>query len=735
MYAKVIVDIAHANVDRVYDYTVPPEMNLRVGMRVEVPFGAQAVEGIVIGLAEKTELPDARLKAVCGPLEDFCALTEEQIALAGYIRAQYHTTLAQALRLMIPAQIRGGRVSAKHRNYTQLAVFGQALLAARQTLLKKDGTPRFPKQIEIIDRLKTGGKAILTAELNASAVKSLEKKGFVQTMPMEVERQPFLADVPLADDFVLTEKQSEVLACIRTSPKRRFLLHGVTGSGKTEIYIRVIRDCLKNGKTAILLVPEISLTPQTYLFLKRRFAEEIAVFHSGLSAGERYDEWMKVKRGQAKIVLGARSAVFAPLEHIGAIIVDEQHESSYKADNYPKYTAQEIAEKRCELAGAVLILGSATPDIATYYAAQQGEYELLKMPERLFSLPMPQVDIVDMRAELQRGNRSVVSGELYRELETTLAQGKQAMLFLNRRGYSTFVMCRSCGYTVMCGACDVTMTYHKAQDVLKCHYCGRTLPVSKMCPQCGKPHLKYFGTGTQQIEEQIRAMFPAARVLRMDLDTMGNKDAHLRAFEEFSQKKADILIGTQMITKGFDFEDVRVSAVLAADTMLNFPDYRSAERAFCQITQIAGRAGRKQRGRVILQTYHPEHYAVRYASSHDYEGFYRHEIALRRLAQLPPFTAFVQIQFSGEKEEQVLAALKDFIGRLKTVLLPYKNAIISVRAAEAAVKRIRNMQRYHILIHLRNTEKNMMDSIYRLVSSVTYQNVLTGIDLNPVNMV
>ncbi len=734
MYAKVIVDITHTQVDKVFEYLIPQQMNIMAGMRVAVPFGKMGeTEGVVIGLTESSAYPPEKIKQILRPLDDFCALTQEQLKLAEFISQKYNTTLAGALRFMLPAQVRGGRVSAKTQKQVRLALEGDQLFEAEESLKKKDGTVKFPKQLETIKFLKTHETAPLS-QLNASAVKTLEKKGIVEVVELQIARLPFEKAVKRTEDFALTSKQSQVLDEILSSGKKNFLLHGVTGSGKTEIYIRIIRECLNKGKTAILLVPEISLTPQTYQFLKQRFEEEIAVFHSGLSAGERFDEWMKVKRGEAKIVMGARSAVFAPLENIGVIIIDEEHETSYKADHYPKYTAHEIAQKRCELQDAFLILGSATPQVSTYYHAQRGAFQILKMPNRLFDLQLPSVEIVDMCAELKQGNRTAVSGRLYDELERTLKNGKQAMMFLNRRGYSTFVMCRSCGYVVKCDSCDVTMTYHKSQDILKCHYCGRIKTPETTCPECGKPHLKYFGTGTQQIEEQVSQFFPQARLLRMDLDTMTTKDAHLKIFERFAAHEADILIGTQMITKGFDFKDVTLSAVLAADTMLNIPDYRSAERTFSHITQIAGRAGRKEPGTVILQTYNPQHYAIQYAKYHDYEGFFHEEIALREMAMLPPFSTYLQIQFSGEKEERVIGAVKDFIRRLKTVLLPHKNDIISIRASESAIKRIRDMERYHILIHLKNNNPDMISEIFKIFNQAKYETVLTGIDINPANM-
>ena len=730
MFASVIVDVAHTSVDRIFEYKVPQGITVEPGTRVLVPFGGnKTIEGIVIEVSETAEYQLDKIKELLKSMEDFSALTAEQIALAKFVQKRYNTTLASALRLMIPAQLRKGRVSEKKKKICRLVLKDHALDVFIKTLYSKKGEIKSPKQLEVINKLSKGNE--LLSDLPESAVKSLVKKGAVEIEESKVNRSPFTNNVPLIEDYALSSQQVEVLEKIKKyGVGKPFLLHGATGSGKTEIYIRIIRDCMQNGKTAIMLVPEISLTPQTYTFLKQRFSCDIAVFHSGLTAGERFDEWMKVKRGKAKIVLGARSAIFSPLENIGAIIIDEQHESSYKADSFPNYSAIEIAEQRAGVNGALLIMGSATPDIETYYAAEQGKYVLLKMPERLFGLPLPVVETIDMREELKRGNRSILSGKLYEALKNVIAKGEQSMLFLNRRGYSTFVMCRSCGHTVYCDTCDVTLTYHKAQDILKCHYCGREKKVGSICPECGKPHLKFFGTGTQQVEECVKKMLPDARVMRMDIDTMGAKDAHLKAFEDFSGGKADILIGTQMITKGFDFGKVTLSAVLAADTMLNFPDYRSAEYCFSQITQIAGRAGRKGSGRVILQTYNPEHYAVRYASKHDYENFFKHELSLRKMAKMPPFSVFIKIQFSGDKQDEVISSVKDFINRLKTVLLPRKDDIISIRASESAIKRINNMYRYHVLINLYK-RGDALDEVFKIFTDTKYKGVLTGIDINP----
>ena len=728
MYVQVIVDISHTQVDKLFEYAVPPDMQVCVGQRVEVPFTTKTVEGIVLQCEKTPSIDPKKIKTIVRVLEPYPAVSEEQIALARTIKERYQTTFAAALRLMIPNSLRGHKTREKTQTYVYLDTEKQDLALA--SVQKADGSVRYAKQFEVLNRL-IQEPLVRSSELNPSALKTLIKKGFVRQKRERVFRDAFDMPVQKIPDYTLSAEQQKAFDTIMARPGGQYLLHGVTGSGKTEIYIRVIREMLKAGKTAILLVPEISLTPQTYRFLAQRLTCGIAVFHSGLSDGERLDEWEKVVRGDAKVVLGARSAVFAPLKNLGAVIIDEEHENSYKADHYPKYTAHEIARLRCKTFGAKLILGSATPSIGVYHAAMTGEYTLLRLKNRLFGLNLPQVRVVDMREELKKGNRSVISAALAKSLERTLAQNKQAMLFLNRRGYSTFVMCRACGYTVQCDACEVTMTYHKAENVLKCHYCGRTKPVTNICPVCGKPYLKYFGTGTQQIEEQVQKMFPEARIIRMDLDTMTHKGAHLKVFDDFSAHRADILIGTQMITKGFDFKNVALSAVLAADTMLNIPDYRSAERTFMHITQIAGRAGRADAGEVILQTYNPAHYAVQFAREHDYEGFYAQEIALRKTAKLPPFSRFVQIQFSGKNEEDTIAAVKDFLRKLNTQTRACREELLSIRANASPIRRINEMARYEIFLSLtKAADSGTMKVIKELFANTQYPGVLVGMDID-----
>ncbi len=731
MYARVIVDISHAKVDKFFEYIVPEGMEIKVGSRVRVPFANKTIDGFVLELSDACDFDKAKIKQVSCVLNPLTALEEDQIALAQYLKEKYNTILAAALRLMLPAQVR--KNTAREKRQKVVFLVRERLLEAKKGLYAKNGSVKYPRQMEVLQALDNHD-GLPAKTLNSSALKSLLKKGFVLIAEEKVERLAFPHKVNREKDFSLTQQQKRALWEILKDPGGLFLLHGVTGSGKTEVYIRLIRDCLSKNKSAIMLVPEISLTPQTYLFLKRRFSEEIAVFHSGLSAGERLDEWLRVKQGRAKIVLGARSAVFAPVHNLGALIIDEAHENSYQSDNYPNYTALEIAEQRCRLTGATLVLGSATPSVETYYAAKQGRYKLLKMPERMFGLCLPHVQIADMREEIKKGNTGAVSGVLYNEIDKTLKLGKQAMLFLNRRGFSTFVMCRSCGYTVRCSACDVTMTYHRNPGVLKCHYCGRTQTETHICPECGKPYLKYFGMGTQQVEDEVQKLFPGVRVIRMDLDTMTTKDAHNKVYNDFIKNKADILIGTQMITKGFDFENVRLSAVIAAETMLNIPDYRSAERAFMLMTQVAGRAGRKEPGEVVLQTYHPDNYVIRHTQNHDYEGFYEEEISLRKLANLPPFTAMIHLLFSGKDENRTIDAVRDFLRKINAVMGADKGDIISVRAGEAPIKRINQMSRYVIDLMMKKNNETGIKKILQLFRRAAYDDVMVGIDMNPMNL-
>lgn len=708
VYADVIVDINSAALDRVFTYALPDGVEWTMGMRVEVPFGARRVEGYIIALRSNTELAPEKIRQVLRPLEDYGALDASQIELAKYMRAQCKCTLSAALRLMIPAQMRGERVRVKVRRMARLRIAGPELDDAIES------QSRAPRRREILMKLRDLGGSAPVSELpgGAEALKRLVEAGVVELSEAESLRVPTVLDSGATGAKPeLTRDQRNALAQLEPALDTggRFLLHGVTGSGKTEVYMRLIEKLLERGRTAILLVPEISLTPQMAQRFTERFGRNCALLHSHLSAGERFDEWRRIRRGDARVVIGARSAVFAPVSDLGAIIIDEEHEASYMADKYPSYDARDIARKRCELSGALLLLGSATPSVATYMRTLPGvkpenRLELVEMLSRANHRALPSVSIVDMRSELLRGNRSIFSGELKRALEDTFSAGEQAILFLNRRGYSTFVSCRACGYVEKCDNCDVTLTYHQYDGMLHCHYCGAERRPHTVCPSCGSPYIKYFGVGTQKVEEELRTLFLGVGTVRMDADTTSGKDAHARLLSEFGRGTAQALIGTQMVAKGLDFPRVTLVGVIAADTSLNLPDYRAFERTFQLITQAAGRAGRADKpGRVIVQSYEPDHYAIQLAAAQDYRAFFTQESNRRRQGLYPPFTIIARLLVEGREPAQVIETATGLERRFQEFLdgdARMKRQIVQMRAMEAPLRLIRGMTRWQVFVKL-----------------------------------
>jgi primosomal protein N' (replication factor Y) len=741
MFAKVIVDVAHSSVDRIFEYRIPADMMISEGYRVLVPFGHgnKAIEGYTIGITENCGYDERELKEILRPMEMYPALTKGQIHLAEWIRDYYHTALCIALRLMFPAELRGERIREKRDIIVSLiSQDHENLMKSFHTL---DGRIKAKNKLALFVVLKDKGTVLLREipePLRASVTVAI-REGWAQKHEIESNRKPYEGVAAANTDFALTPWQQDALEKIKNGVHTdgRFLLHGVTGSGKTEVYIRAIQYALQLGKTAILLVPEISLTPQMVEMFKGRLREEIAVQHSGLTAGQRFDEWRKIRKGHSRVVIGARSAIFAPVENLGIVILDEEHETSYRSDIHPKYQTHEIALKRAQLEHCALVLGSATPSVETYYSAQQGQYVLLNMPKRLFDLELPRVIVADMREEIKKGNRTIFSGILFEAIQNTLHKKKQVMLFINRRGYSTFVMCRGCGYVEYCDNCAVTMTYHSSTEMLKCHYCGRSRPVSNICPECGKPYLKYFGIGTQKVEEETRKLFPQAKVLRMDQDTMQKKEAHIKIYESFKNREADILIGTQMIAKGFDFGSVSLVGVIAADTSLRFPDYRSAERTYQLIEQVSGRAGRKEEGSVVVQTYAADHYAVKFAANHDYTGFYEQEVRIRSQSFLPPFGEFIRFIFSGVDEAAVKSCAEDFRTGLAEEIQEYKERILLFEIGLAPIKRIEGKTRYQILLKILkdSTAKSIHSILYEYTKNKKYTECIFGMEINPLNMI
>lgn len=584
----------------------------------------------------------------------------------------------------------------------------------------------------------TSSEVIALAESSLGPLKSLQKKGLLEEKFLEVERNPLVEtlsfDLPLKLNFEQEASLELISQVYKLGEGKTILLHGVTGSGKTEIYLQAISNVLQDGKQAIVLVPEISLTPQTLERFRKRFGSQIAVLHSHLSLGERYDQWRKIREGKVNIVIGARSALFAPLPNLGIIIIDEEHESSYKQEENPKYHARAVARKRVELVGGILVLGTATPSIETYYRAQTGDYIYTQLSSRVDDRPLPEVEVVDMRLELQQGNRSVFSTGLVQAIEDRLDKGEQTILFLNRRGFSTFVLCRECGLVLNCPHCAVSLTYHSKGNLLKCHYCHYQEKVPDICPRCQSRYIRYFGTGTQKVEEELYKKFPHARILRMDMDTTRKKDAHKEMLGKFAAREVDILLGTQMIAKGLDFPLVTLVGVITADTLLNFSDFRGAEKTFQLLTQVAGRAGRGNLvGKVIVQTYCPDHYSITSAQQHDFLAFYQQEIEYRRQLEYPPFSYLANIIIKGEEEKITIDKAEKIAHQLR--LLVQDTQILG--PIPAPLSKIKKQYRWQLILKNRNLDalrvdlKNWWNS---LNSGYLLDQVGIIIDIEPVGM-
>ncbi len=747
-YAQVIVDIAHSKVDRVFSYAVPEDMDIGVGQRVLVPFGRGDVqkEGYVVSLSGQVDLDKSKIKSIAGLADGFAAILSDQIELALWMAKTYRCLLVDALRLMIPSQMRRNRVRPKTLGVARIALSDEEYDRI-YTQLSGIGARKAPAQAQTVQLLRQVG-SMAVSDLYAflpsarGALAQLKKKGIVAVEDTPSRRIPYKSmSKDMYKRHILSDKQKEALHAIEnTKPGRMLLLHGATGSGKTEIYLCAIERALDKGESAIVLVPEIALTPQTVARFRSRLGDLIAVLHSRLSPGERYDEWRRIRNGEATVVIGPRSALFAPIQNLGLIVIDEEHETSYHSEQRPQYYAHDVACHRAQQSGAVVVLGSATPSVETYQKCTGGEIGLVTMPERFGIHGLPKVQLVDMRDELVKGNRSVFSAVLYRGMEDALSNGEQIMLFINRRGYASFMMCRGCGHVFECPCCDISLTYHRARNRqwLKCHYCGHSEQVPKVCPKCGKPYLKFFGMGTQQVEEQVRERFPAARILRMDYDTTRGKDAHLKILQAFGTHEADILIGTQMIAKGLDFKNVTIVGVMAADASLYLPDYRSAERTFSLIMQVAGRAGRDRLpGRVVVQSYNPRHFAIEAAVAQDYLAFYRQEIQYRRMAQYPPFAVFWQLLFVGDDTNRCLMALRSSEEVVKSLLQDYGVQPILMESGDAPVGRIKGQTRMRILLKLKQDPKTepLRQALYDAFSNAQFDGCAFALTCNPLSMI
>ncbi|WP_368298444.1 primosomal protein N' [Cytobacillus firmus] len=573
--------------------------------------------------------------------------------------------------------------------------------------------------------------------ITSSTLKGLLQKGLLGQKDVEIYRNPFGdREFERTEPLSLTEEQRKaiipILNSIEDNRHETFLLYGVTGSGKTEVYLQSIQRVLEDGKEAIVLVPEISLTPQMVKRFKGRFGDQVAVMHSGLSAGEKYDEWRKIQRKEVKVVVGARSAIFAPFENLGIIIIDEEHETSYKQEENPRYHARDAAIKRAENHNCPVVLGSATPSLESFARAQKGVYHLLTLENRMNNQALPAVDIIDMREELREGNRSMFSRKLLEKIKDRLGKKEQIVLFLNKRGHSSFVMCRDCGYVINCPHCDISLTYHRYNQQMKCHYCGYEASVPNACPECESEHIRYFGTGTQKVEEELAKILPEAKVIRMDVDTTSRKGAHEKLLDQFQEGHADILLGTQMIAKGLDFPNITLVGVLSADTMLHLPDFRSSEKTFQLLTQVSGRAGRHElEGEVIIQTYTPEHYSIELAGEQDYDKFYDREMMVRKIHRYPPFFYISLVTVSHEELMKAVSVTEKITQYIQSKLSAES---IVLGPVASPIPRINNRYRYQCLIkykrepELGQTLKKILDNYQQEISA---GGLTVSIDLNP----
>lgn len=731
LYAEVIINSDAIEIDRPFTYKVKEEQNdfIQVGHRVKVPFGKgnRPIEGFVIGLKCEGIENIKRIKYVSSILDEEPILSRDDLKLINFLKETYLCKYIDAIRCIIPTGLMSGLKNKKK------IVIGYV----KELEGKFKEKENYKKLIEFIK--KNDGeytKSELNKNFNFSiySINKLIEEGYICAEDKIVYRynnRTYNGE----SEKILNDEQIAALNTIMGSQEKGYLLKGVTGSGKTEVYMNLVSEVLKQGKSAIMLVPEIALTPQMIERFKGRFGKNVALFHSRLSKGERYDEWFRIKKGEASLVVGARSAIFLPLKNLGLIIIDEEHENTYKSDHNPKYNTKEVAKFLSEIKNCKYVLGSATPSIESYYEAQKGNLKLIEMKNRVSNKPLPETEIVDMREEIKHGNLSILSRKLRDAVEENLNKGQQTILFLNRRGFSTFVSCRSCGYVFKCPECDVSMTYHN-NGYLICHLCGRAIKQTKICPKCGSKYVKFFGAGTERVQQEVKKMFPKARILRMDVDTTRTKDSHERIYNAFKNGEGDILIGTQMISKGLDFKNVTLVGILAADISLNIPDYRSDERTYQIITQVAGRAGRgEEKGNVIVQTYTPESMSLNYAVNNKYEELYKEEIKVRKAMNYPPFSKILLINGLSINEEKLRSFMNKAGNLLKEVLNDEKDIQI-LGPTPCIITKIKEKYRWQIIIKGQidlELRKIIKDTLYQLTKSV-YNDIRVSIDINPNNM-
>ncbi len=702
-YADIIVDISHEKLDKTFQYKVPERLlgTLEVGMCVTVPFGKsnKLIQGYLVGLGEQCNFDPARTKEIAGVVQKGVNLEDKMIALAGFIKRNYGSTMIQALKTVLPAKQSVKKL--EHRCVLR-SMTREEIISLLGECERKKQTAKARLLRELVKQERIPYEWV-TGKLNVSSatIKGLERAGAIHIEITDSYRNPVKVEDKALQKNILSKSQKNIVDTILqefdAGVRKPYLLHGITGSGKTEVYMQLIAEVIKRGRQAILLIPEIALTYQTLLRFYKRFGDRVSVMNSTLSVGEKYDQCERAKKGEIDVIIGPRSALFTPFPNIGLIVIDEEHEGSYKSEGTPKYHARETAMEVARLHNASLVLGSATPSMEAYYRAMQGEYGLFTLKERLTGGELPTVHVVDLRNELVEGNRSIFSRKLQELLKDRLSKGQQSMLFLNRRGYAGFISCRSCGHVMKCPHCDVSLSEHK-NGSLMCHYCGYSEAKPVKCPECGSKYISGFRAGTQQIEEKLKELFPEIRTLRMDADTTKTKESYEQILSAFANEEADVLIGTQMIVKGHDFPKVTLVGVLAADLSLCVGDYRCGERTFQLLTQAVGRAGRGSLpGEAVIQTYQPEHYAVVHAAAQDYESFYQEELIYRELSGYPPVAHMLAVQIYAKTEEngKVLAErMADVVKSMTESLLAEEEKVLVIGPAPAAIGRINDIFRF-----------------------------------------
>ncbi len=746
-FANIIVDISHEKVDRPFQYRIPEALKgqLEVGMAVMIPFGMgnKRIKGYVMEITDRAEYDEHKLKAVDSIVKDGVSAQSDSMKLAGWIRENYGSTMIAALKTVLPVKRKLKQVV---RKTIVCKVDTDTAAASAEEFAKKHQNAKARLMHELA-RQPALPHTLVTGKLNVTAqtIQALEKAGFIEVQAEGTYRKVLPENIAAINNWQkkqLSEHQRAIVDSImqdfKADVRRTYLIHGVTGSGKTEVYMELIEQMMDEGRQAIMLIPEIALTYQTLVRFYRRFGDRVSVMNSRLSAGERSDQYERAARGDIDIMIGPRSALFTPFERLGLVIIDEEHESSYKSESMPKYHAREVAGELCRMKNASLVLGSATPSIESYYRAKMGSIKLFTLKERLAGGQLPQVYVEDLRSELKSGNRSIFSRRLYGLINDRLKKGEQTILFINRRGYAGFVSCRACGHVMKCPHCDVSLSEHtdryRNMSRLVCHYCGFSMQGVTNCPQCGSKYILGFRAGTQQIEELLHREFPSARVLRMDADTTKSKDSYEQILSQFANEEADILVGTQMIVKGHDFAKVTLVGILAADMSLHAGDYRAGERTFQLLTQAAGRAGRSTLpGEVVIQTYQPEHYAVVHAANQDYERFFAEEIAYRDLMMYPPVAHMMAVLVLSDDEKAGAVQAQALAARVKQQFDDKR--LVMIGPTEACIGKINDVYRY--IFYIKHREYQILtavkDALEQTIHAMQWNTDSVQFDFDPMN--